>query len=422
MNILWLNTKIMFPLDQGGRIRTYHTLKYLSRRHAVAVVSLVNLPGEAMAIPAMSKVCSELHVVPFRRTSRRGSARFYWQLCRNLPSRWPFSMARYRSRTMLEKVSTILRQGLASGPVDVVVCDFLPPAVNLPRRVAVPLVLFAHNVEGLLWRRLAEGQTGRLRRRYFAAQARRMCAREADLARRAALVIAVSPDDREAFRREYGVEDVEAVPTGVDVAFYAGDEALPAEPELVFVGSMDWMPNEEGAGFLIERVLPLVRRSVPKARLTIVGKSPSVRLRKMAAAAGGVAVTGRVDDVRPYVRRARAVVVPLMVGGGTRIKIFEALAAGRPVVSTTIGAEGLPVTHGRDILIADSAPDFAEAVVEVLTDDELARHLGEAGRALVEEAFDWPRVAAAFERLLLGAVARNRPPASRVPGPQPSRR
>jgi len=422
VNVLWLNSRIMFPLDQGGRIRTYHTLKHLSRRHHIAVVTLAVLPGEATSIPAMSRVCRELHVVSTRAPAKRGSLRFGLELGGNLLSRRPYSVTRYRSRVMRRKVKELLRRGLSTGPVDLVVCDFLPPAVNLPALGGVPLVLFAHNVEAVIWDRLAERQTGRVRRAYFRLQAARVRRFEDELVRRCALVIAVSDTDRDTFHRDYGIDHVAAVPTGVDTAYFGQvASALPpgkpqpgtaaprrSGPELVFVGSMDWMPNEDAAVFLIEEVLPRVRRSVPGSRLTIVGKSPSARLRRLGAEAGGVAVTGRVDDVRPYLERARVVVVPLRVGGGTRIKIFEAMAARRPVVATTIGAEGLPVAHGREVLIADGADDFAEAAVQVLTDDRLADRLAEAGRQLVEERFDWTHAAAAFA-VLLERVGKSEP-------------
>jgi sugar transferase (PEP-CTERM/EpsH1 system associated) len=411
VNVLWITTRIMFPLDQGGRIRTYHTLRHLSRKHSVAVVTLAVLPGEATSIPAVSHICRDLHVVPFRQPARRGSLRNLRELAANQFSRWPYSLARYWSRLMQREVARLLRDGMSAGPVDLVVCDYLTPAVNLPKSLDVPLVLFAHNVEAMIWDRLAspaEGGAGALRRRLFRQQARRMRRAESELARRAALVITISPDDRETFRREYGIQHVADVPTGVDTEYFAADRDLPDEPHIVFIGSMDWMPNEDGALFLLREALPRIRQSVPGARVTIVGKSPSALLRRAAQEAGNAAVTGRVDDVRPYLARARAVVVPLRVGGGTRIKIYEALAAGRPVVSTTIGAEGLPLTHGENVLLADTAPDFAEAVVQVLTDDALAQRLAEAGRQLVEERFDWSVAGAAFASLLEKVKADNR--------------
>jgi len=408
MNILWLNTKIMFPLDQGGRIRTYHTLKHLKRRHNIAVVTLAVLPGEATAIPAMSKVCAELHVIPFPPKPRTWSPRFVRELTANLFSHRPLSLSRYRSRAMRAKVGQLLKSGLASGPVDLVVSDFLTPMESLPGRIDVPVVLFEHNVEAVIWERLAATQAGGLRRRYYRMQACRMHRCEEAAVRRADFVIAVSDDDCTTFRDRYGIDHVAAVPTGVDTDYFANDSVLPDEPTLVFVGSMDWMPNDDGAVWFMQEVLPRVRRSVPGAKLALVGKSPSDGLRRAADAAGGVTVTGRVDDVRPYLARARAAIVPLRVGGGTRIKIFEAMAAGRPVVSTTIGAEGLPVTHAEHLLIADSPADFAEAVVQVLSDDEMARRLARQGRDLVEERFGWRRAADAFAAIL-DRVAADRP-------------
>jgi glycosyltransferase involved in cell wall biosynthesis len=167
---------------------------------------------------------------------------------------------------------------------------------------------------------------------------------------------------------------------------------------------MDWLPNEDAMVWFCRDVLPLVRRAVPAVRLSIVGRTPTPAVMRLAADAG-VHVTGRVDDVRPYMRAAAVYVVPLRIGGGTRLKIFEAMAMGQAVVSTTVGAEGLAVTHGRDVLLADGAPDFARSVVQLLCNIDQRRQLGRAARALVVEQFDWSTVARDLERALLRVVS-----------------
>jgi glycosyltransferase involved in cell wall biosynthesis len=162
---------------------------------------------------------------------------------------------------------------------------------------------------------------------------------------------------------------------------------------------MDWFPNEDAVMYFTDAILPRIRQEIPNVSLTVVGRNPSARLRAMAAKAG-IQVTGTVDDVRPYVAEAAVYVVPLRVGGGTRLKIFEALAMEKAVVSTTVGAEGLPLIPGQHFLQADDPANFSHAVVSLLRDAERRHRIGSAGRRLVEERYSWPQVACEFEAYL----------------------
>jgi glycosyltransferase involved in cell wall biosynthesis len=159
---------------------------------------------------------------------------------------------------------------------------------------------------------------------------------------------------------------------------------------------MDWMPNQDAIAYFVADILPRIQRSVPTVSLTVVGRSPPAALEKLARTDASITVTGYVDDVRPYVERAAAYVVPLRVGGGTRLKIFEALAMERPVISTGIGAEGLPLRDGVDLLIGDTPDEFADAVIRVLSDPVVARRLGRSGAELVRNNYAWGRVADVF--------------------------
>ncbi len=174
----------------------------------------------------------------------------------------------------------------------------------------------------------------------------------------------------------------------------------------MFSGTMSWFPNEDAMTYFIKAILPMIRREIPGVSLTVVGMNPSSRFRAMAAGAG-VQVTGTVDDVRPYIAAAEVFVVPLRVGSGTRLKIFEALAMGKAVVSTPLGAEGLPIIAGEHFLCAPEADDFARTVVSLLRDPSRRRMLGAAGRRLVEMRFSWPRVVREFEALCEEAVTKN---------------
>jgi glycosyltransferase involved in cell wall biosynthesis len=173
---------------------------------------------------------------------------------------------------------------------------------------------------------------------------------------------------------------------------------------VVFTGSYDWMPNRDAAEWYFDEILPRVRAQVPEIATWIVGKSPTASMRRRAEADPSFHVTGRVEDVRHYLQKCPVYVVPMRSGSGTRLKVFEAMAAGKAIVSTTAGAEGLPVTHEQNILLADSPSEFARQVVRALSDERLRRRLGAAARALVEERFSWKRVAGEFEGILLRVV------------------
>jgi glycosyltransferase involved in cell wall biosynthesis len=193
------------------------------------------------------------------------------------------------------------------------------------------------------------------------------------------------------------------VQTGVDTDYFR-PAATPAErTHMVFTGSMDWLPNEDGMTYFCREILPRIRQSEPEATLSIIGRAPTPAVRKLAEIPG-VEVTGRVDDVRPHIARGAVYVVPLRIGGGTRLKIFEAMSMAKAVVSTTVGAEGLPVTSGRDIDLADEPSRFAHAVVHLMRDADARRSIEGAARTLVVERYDWSAVAGDFEDALLRAA------------------
>ncbi len=215
-------------------------------------------------------------------------------------------------------------------------------------------------------------------------------------------VIAVSERDAKQFRERYGIRDILPIPTGVDLDYFAF-EAPAQEPRVVFTGSMDWLPNVEGIEWLLREVWPAVAKGVPRASLKVIGRDPPAHLVR-AADGASVAFTGFVDDVRPHMRGAMACVLPLLVGGGTRIKAYEAMAQGCPIVSTAIGMEGLPAEPGRHFLLADRPDEFASAIVRLLTDRGLGARLAAEARGFVEASFSSARVAAEFERICLDTL------------------
>jgi polysaccharide biosynthesis protein PslH len=291
---------------------------------------------------------------------------------------------------------------LASDTYDLCVADFLSAVPNLPSETDVPVLLFEHNVEHLIWRRLADNAP-RWQRPALELEWRKLRRIERRAVASASLTVAVSDADRDKLESLAPSATVRSMPTGVDTDYFRANGVDPREGSIAFVGSMDWYPNEDAALHLIDSILPLIRRELPELTTAIVGRNPSARVRA-AAEMAGARVTGTVDDVRPFLEEAAVLVVPLRIGGGTRLKIFEGLAMGKAVVSTSVGAEGLPLTAGEHLVIEDEPSRFAEAVLDLLRDRGRRLRLGQTGRELVLEAYSWPQVARAFETLCLESV------------------
>jgi polysaccharide biosynthesis protein PslH len=402
MKLLWLNAGLLLPLDKGGKLRTWHLMRHLAGRHDITYLSFADPSATAADRDGMREVCSDLHVVD-RRDPPKGSAAFYADAARRVFDPLPYAAGKYRSVEYRDRVDALLR----SGQFDLVVCDFLVPAVNMPRRLPCPAVVFTHNVEAEIWRRHYERQTDPLRRLLFRQQWQRMLRFEADTLSRFDLVLAVSDTDKETFRQLYPAAlraPVFTVATGVDTAFFAPHPETAVSPKhLVFTGSMDWIPNEDAMKHFCEDILPLIRAEEPAVTLSIVGRAPTPAVQRLADIPG-VEVTGRVEDVRDYIGRAAVYIVPIRIGGGTRLKIFEAMGMARAVVSTTVGAEGLPVTDGRDVVIADTAESFAGQVVALLRDPARRVQLEHAARDLVVTHYDWSAVAGQLDAALSTAA------------------
>jgi sugar transferase (PEP-CTERM/EpsH1 system associated) len=404
LHILWLKTELLHPVDKGGKIRTYNMLKELKRSNRITFLTLDDGMADDQARELASEYCHELVCIPHQRREKFTTG-FYAELAVNVASSLPYAIKKYESTGMRREIAD--RARLAN--FDVLVCDFLAPAVNVPRDLKCASVLFQHNVEAAIWRRHYEVQVNPVKKAYLCGQWLKMQSFERKACARFNCVIAVSRDDRELMQKEYEVEAIYDVPTGVDTNFFRRSGEVQRIPNsLVFTGSMDWLPNEDAIRYFIEQIMPRIRQSVPDVTLTVVGRNPYPRLLELNKHDPSVVVTGRVDDVRPYMERAAAYIVPLRIGGGTRLKIFEAMAMGQAIVSTRIGAEGLPVRDGLELLLADTPESFANAVVNLLSNGALAKELGDRAASAVRENFGWDKVAESFgticERALSAAV------------------
>jgi len=392
MRILWLKTEVLHPVDKGGKIRTYNMLKELKREHHVTYLTLDDGTASAEDKKNASEYCHELVCIPHARREKFTPG-FYYELLLNLVSSNAYAIKKYESRAMRREIVERDRQGA----FDLLVCDFLAPAVNVPADLTTPAVLFQHNVEAMIWKRHYEVQSNPVKKAYLYGQWQKMRRFEREMCGRFDSVIAVSADDREQMKNEYGATAVFDVPTGVDVEFFRPSGKVKPQPHsLVFTGSMDWLPNDDAIRYFMREIMPLIKIKLPDVKLTVVGRNPAPALVDLSKEDPSLIFTGRVDDVRPYMETAAAYIVPLRIGGGTRLKIYEAMAMEKPLISTTIGAEGLPLTNGVELLLADEPATFADAVVRVLSDEAYANELGQRAATVVRENFGWRQVTERF--------------------------
>jgi len=404
MRLLWVNNIFLHPTTKGGQIRTLEMLRRLHERHEIHYAAFDGGDSEE-AVPRSREYCTKAYPVPFE-IAGKSSPRFYAQLLEGVASTVPVVVARKRSAEMRKLVCELL----ARQSFDSVVCDFLTPAVNFPSLAGT--VLFQHNVETTIWDRRAANARNAAERWFLSRQARLVRDYEGLKCREAAHVAAVSEEDAARMREMFGVKQVTPIPTGVDLDYFAP----PAEPpagahgaDLVFVGSMDWLPNVDGMRWFIEESLPLIRQKRPGCSVVIAGRKPPEEVLGWARRDPAIRVTGTVPDIRPYLWGSAVSIVPLRIGGGTRLKIYEAMAARVPVVSTSIGAEGLTINPPGDIRIAESAAAFAEACLRLLDSEQERAAVAEAGWRLVSGQFSWEKVTALFEDILLAHPYRRQP-------------
>jgi glycosyltransferase involved in cell wall biosynthesis len=403
MRILWVKADKLLPVQNGGNIRTYHVLRYLSARQELTFYSYYGGTPDPDYERELQRQLPGAVAVCTGKRALSGAARGLDYLA-HLSAQPPYAVSRFAHA----KVQKQLQAWFREQRFDVAVCDFLDAAVNFPGSLNIPSVLFQHNVESEIWRRHSATAGNPAKKMMYRMEFRKMLRYERAAVRKFQHVIAVSGNDRSLMTRWVDGDRVTVVPTGVDLAQYRPD---PAEfdpnfdpnpldrsaPLITFVGAMDWEPNVDGVEYFCGEVWPSIKAEVPQARFRIVGRNPDRRVQKWAS--DSIEVTGRVPSVVEHLHQSTVVIVPLRIGGGTRLKIYEAMATAKAVVSTTVGAEGLDVQHGRDIMLADDARSFAQAVIMLLRDPELRRRYEKAA-AETAARYDWPAIGERFSEVL----------------------
>ncbi len=383
MKILFITPDLPSPPTWGGARRMHGLMSGLARWHSVSVLSFV-LPGgdHSAAIQATGQYCDEVVTVENDCFDAPGLHKRALQIKATLLS--PYSFRRtvgYRP-----SLQAALDEMVRRKHYDVINVEFSYLGYyRLPR--SAKLVLDEHNIEYDILHRTFAIETRAARKLYNYLDYLKLRREERQLWRKFDGCTVTSVRDEQLLLRDCPTVRTAVVPNAVDTEFFRPRQTAPDPETIVFFGVIDYQPNTDGVLFFLDEVLPRIKRHHPKAKVAIVGASPPEAV--TARASADVMVTGFVDDVRPYLERASVIIAPLRIGGGTRLKILEAMAMAKPVVSTTVGAEGIDVTDGENLLLADEAEAFAAQVDRLLDDPALARHLGENARRLIERRYDW---------------------------------
>ena len=393
MNILFITEKFPYPLDTGGRIRTFHILKGLSQEHRITLVTTIEQEAQRQCVPELQKVCHEVNVIA---AEHETALQLGKKILCNLLSPIPIVVERHYLPEMAATIRRLLQRG--DPPFDVAHFDHLDASIY---RDCVPpemlTVLDEHNIVSNQIATSAAVERNLLKWLYMRFQAQKTRRYESGACRKMTRCFVCSDADKGSLLKMAHEARVTTIPNGVDVEYFsdaswrgqAKIELPPTPNAMIFVGTLDYGPGGTAVRYFCHDILPRIHAKIPDAAFFAVGQNPPQYLRDLANQDARILVTGRVEDIRPYVDRARVFVVPLRSGSGTRLKILDAMAMSIPVVSTSIGAEGLNVRSGENILIADTPEDFSAAVLTLLQNDSLAASIRQNAFRFVRENYSW---------------------------------
>lgn len=393
MKIIVIDEEFPYPANTGKRTRSFNLLSRIARNHSLHYLAYGSADSESFEVFKQCKM--NPIAVPNQVPSKSGPF-FYFRLLGNLGSEYPYVVSSHYSRLF----EGALRKTIDNLKPDLIICEWTPYAVYVRHIAGIKKLIVAHNVETNIWQRYRENETNPAKKWYIGKQAQKLAAFERGAFNWVDGATAVSDVDAAQIRDFNPTLPVEVVENGVELEYFRAKRDHSPTSGLVFVGTMDWRPNQDAVVYFVKDIFPALRKRLPDVEAVFVGRKPPRQILDLNRIPG-VTVTGSVDDVRPYMDAAAVYIVPLRIGGGTRLKILDALAMEKPVVSTSVGAEGLDVTPGTDILLADTPEEFVSKIEALLQDPQKARSLGEKGRQLVEERYGWDRLARKLEDFLV---------------------
>jgi glycosyltransferase involved in cell wall biosynthesis len=396
LHVVLIDEELPYPPISGKRIRTLNLAQRLGQRHRLTLLCHRNVDEvEAETARAYFFRQGIETVVVDRVVPRKSGLGFYARLGLNLLSSLPYSVATHDSKAMRQ----VMLRLASAGDVDLWQCEWTPHAHALRCLPNARRLVSAQNVESLIWQRYYETEQNPLKRWYIGKQWRKFQQFERRVLQEMDATVVVSHDDAALLRNDFGVKQVHVVDNGVDLSFFCPSEAQRQPNRLLFLGSLDWRPNLDALDQFLTHVFPPLRRTRPTVECAVVGRNPSAALKERIEGIPGVSLHANVADVRPFLAESALMVVPLRIGGGSRLKILEALAMGLPVVSTRVGAEGLCVSDGRHLTLCDGIDDMAGAVLSCLRQPGAALARAAEGRRLVCERYGWDALADRLEEI-----------------------
>jgi glycosyltransferase involved in cell wall biosynthesis len=387
MKILFLSTENPYPPDGGHHLRTFNVLKILARRHEIYFVGFAQDKREFKYIPEIKKFCETVDIYEVSKTGYNKS--FMLLACENLFSKYPLIARRY----FIQEARVRIEQLLDRYPIDLVHMDMLALGMYKGILKDTPVILTNHNVESLRIYRWMQIEKNPFLKSFLFYQYWKLRAFERGICPEFDRCVVVSEYDKEYLKGLCSHDNFVVIPNGVDTAYFKPEPEAVEKNRLVWVGGMTGPYNSDAVDFFIQKIWSLVKDKAPGVTVDFAGGGPTQTLRNKASEDPSVQVLGFVPDIRPIVQRASVFIAPIRIGSGTKIKVLNAMAQGKPVVATTTAAEGIDVTPGENILISDDPKEFAEKIVYLLGHERLAREMGTRARELIERRYSWDVIA-----------------------------
>ncbi len=385
MHVAIIDGDVSYPATSGKRLRTLNLMVQVAKRHRITYIGRCAADSEeARVAPAFLRAHNIEPILVLHPVPMKSGLSFYARLFGNLFASWPYSVTSHQSEPMCRAITELA----AKERIDVWQLEWTAYLPMIDASLPGPRVVIAHNVDTLIWQRYYENEGNSLKRAFLKTQWHKFRTFETGAFHQATRVVAVSEEDAALIREQFGQPNVDVVDNGIDRAFFEQVKGQRNPSSILFLGALDWRPNLDAIGLLLDKIFPRVRTQQPDAKLVIVGRHPPAGLVERAGQMPGVELHADVADVRPFLGATGVMAVPLRIGGGSRLKILEALACGLPVVSTRVGAEGLLLKPGEDYVQAEDDA-MADALVHAIRNPGEAQALAAHGRRIVLEAYDW---------------------------------
>lgn len=383
MNILFITGMLPFPLDNGRNIRAYNMIRKLSDRNNITLLITEERNPDTYKIDKMYKFCKEIRMVPVKPVSKINLILLlFLSIFRNKP----FTLLRRFSNNVHREIKILLKNNM----INAVICDRLTETLYfINERISAIKIYSTHNIEHQIMERYFKAENNFFKKIAAYIIFKQTINYERRVWNDFDFLVSVSDNDKVSMSGFAPANRIFVVPNGIDTNYFKPKDGATIPFSIVYTGQMGWHPNEDAVMYFINSIYPLIKNSIPNLKLFIVGSNASKRLHRRAQCDKNIEITGRVEDVRVYIDKAAVCIVPLRIGSGTRLKILEAMSMAKPVISTSIGCEGLDVTNEKDIIITDDRNEFANKTIALLNDEAMSQRLGRAGQKLVKEKYDW---------------------------------